>query len=65
MDLSSASDKTFDLASQPDATDKLMSPNAVEKPDSVTGSNPQIQFMPDKKVSKSTYGELGKRGHNF
>lgn len=62
---SSVSDATFDLASQSDATEKLMSPNAVEKPDSVTGSNPQVQYTPDKKVSKSTYGPLGLRGKNF
>lgn len=55
----------FDLSSQADATEKLMSPNAVEKPDSVTGDNPQKQYNPDKKVSKSTYGMLGKRGRNF
>lgn len=61
----SVSDKTFDLASQPDATEKLLSPNAVEKPDSVTGDNPQVQFNPMKKVSKGTYGPLGKRGRNF
>lgn len=61
----SVSDATFDLASQPDATEKLMSPNAMEKPDSVTGSNPQVQFNPSKKVSKSTYGPLGLRGKNF
>lgn len=43
-----------------DATEKLMSPHAVEKPDNVTSNNKMEQY--EGGSAKGKFGTLGKRG---
>lgn len=60
--LGSISDKTIDPSNTKDNTEKLMSPNAKEDPETVTGDNPQKAWAPG---GKKPMGPFGPRGKNF
>ncbi len=56
------SNKTIDPSGAKDNNAKLMSPNAKEDPDTVTGDNPQKAWMPGGSKPK---GPFGQQGRNF
>jgi hypothetical protein len=58
----SVGDMTFDPSSKKDNTDKLMSPNAKEDPETVTGDNPQKAWIGG---SGKPQGPFGPQGRNF
>lgn len=59
----SVADVEFNPASASKAkNDKLMSPNAKEDPETVTGDNPQKQWFGG---GKKPSGPFGPRGRNF
>ena len=61
MDLTAPiANKTIDPSNAPDTTKKLMSPNAKEDPDCVTGDNPQKAWAPGGGKPKAPYGQQGK-----
>jgi hypothetical protein len=53
---------TVDPSAAKDANAKLMSPNAKEDPETVTGDNPQKAWLGSGKMPK---GDLGVMGRNF
>jgi hypothetical protein len=55
------SNKTIDPSSS-SGNKKLLSPNAKEDPDTVTGDNPQKAWMPGGSAPK---GPFGQKGRNF
>jgi len=63
MDLTAPiSNKTIDPSSAPDINKRLMSPNAKEDPETVTGDNPQKAYMGKGGKPK---GPFGQQGRNF
>jgi hypothetical protein len=58
----SVQDATIDPSKAGNATDKLMSPNAQEDPETVTGDNPQQAWKPG---GKKPSGPFGPQGRNF
>lgn len=58
----SVADKTIDASKAPNINAKLMSPNAVEDPDTVTGDNPQKAWIGG---SGKPTGPFGPQGRNF
>lgn len=61
MDLTAPiSNKTIDPSNAPDISKKLMSPNAKEDPDTVTGDNPQKAWVGGSGKPKGPFGQQGK-----
>ena len=58
----SVQDATVDPSNAGNATKKLMSPNAKEDPETVTGDNPQKAWRPGGSKPK---GPFGPQGRNF
>lgn len=56
----SVSNITVDPSSAKDINAKLMSPNAKEDPDTVTGDNPQKAWLGSGKVDQSGLGSKGR-----
>ena len=52
--------KTIDPSNAPDNSKKLMSPNAKEDPETVTGDNPQKAWMGSGGKPKAPFGQQGK-----
>jgi len=54
--------QTIDPSNASDNTKKLMSPNAKEDPDTVTGDNPQKEWLGK---GGKPQGPFGQQGRNF
>jgi hypothetical protein len=52
--------QTVDPSNAPDNTKKLMSPNAREDPEAVTGDNPQKEWINPGGKPKAPYGQQGR-----
>jgi hypothetical protein len=52
--------KTIDPSNAPDKNKKLMSPNAKEDPETVTGDNPQKEWVGGSGKPKGPFGQQGK-----
>lgn len=52
--------QTIDPSNAPDATDRLMSPNAKEDQETVTGDNPQKAWIGKGGKPSGPYGQQGK-----
>lgn len=61
MDLTSPiANKTIDPSGASDSRKKLLSPNAKEDPECVTGDNPQKAYAPGGSKPKGPFGQQGK-----
>lgn len=56
----SVASKTFDPSKAKDATSKLMSPNAQEDTETVTGENPQVPWAPGGGKPSGPFGPQGR-----
>lgn len=54
--------QTIDPSNAPDNTKKLMSPNAREDPETVSGDNPQKEWIGGSGKPQAPFGQ---RGRNF
>jgi len=54
------SNKTIDPSNAPDINKRLMSPNAQEDPETVTGDNPQKAWIGKGGKPKAPFGQQGR-----